>query len=304
MRVVLCPSAFTLTFTLSATSMLWGGQSKRAGPCYASVRGGTEHDNGSGHSALPNGPVSRQGIKAEQAARHGVVRSTLCSPPYQSETEPAPYPTEPLASEAPPSDSLLPLAAESEQLGDRTAARSSPQLDLFRQRFVVSHDFLIRMPLESNTMLRAFVALPHLSGCIQTKVEAFRPRSTMRWSEDAERMLSLPNAGGSSLYSECLSFEMLSRAFGATLERTEMEARPAPPRPAARQPVPRTAAPKRAGRSHLRQPAEPASLAHSLCSLHPRQLSYVPGSKITDFAVNVYDGARIGVSVTRAFKFR
>ena len=41
-------------------------------------------------------------------------------------------------------------------------------------------------------------------------------------------MLGLPNAGGSSLCSEALSFEMLARAFGARLEMTEMELRYTP----------------------------------------------------------------------------
>ncbi|KAI1318042.1 hypothetical protein EDD11_007276 [Mortierella claussenii] len=55
------------------------------------------------------------------------------------------------------------------------------------------------------------------------------PRGTrfddMNWSPDALRMLHLPNAGGSSLLSEVLSCEMLSRCLGASLANTEMEIR-------------------------------------------------------------------------------
>jgi hypothetical protein len=40
----------------------------------------------------------------------------------------------------------------------------------------------------------------------------------VRWSPDAARMLEMPNAGGSSLVSEALAFEVLARAFGASLE--------------------------------------------------------------------------------------
>ncbi|KAF9936608.1 hypothetical protein BGZ67_002198 [Mortierella alpina] len=53
------------------------------------------------------------------------------------------------------------------------------------------------------------------------------PRGTlfddMDWSPDALRMLTTPNAGGSSLLSEVLSLEMLSRCLGAHLAKTEME---------------------------------------------------------------------------------
>lgn len=36
-------------------------------------------------------------------------------------------------------------------------------------------------------------------------------------------MLLQPNAGGTSVYSEVLSFEMMRAAYGATLQKTEME---------------------------------------------------------------------------------
>ncbi|KAF9952244.1 hypothetical protein BGZ72_006418 [Mortierella alpina] len=53
------------------------------------------------------------------------------------------------------------------------------------------------------------------------------PRGTqfddMDWSPDSIRMLTTPNAGGSSLLSEVLSLEMLSRCLGAHLAKTEME---------------------------------------------------------------------------------
>ena len=39
----------------------------------------------------------------------------------------------------------------------------------------------------------------------------------------SERMLSLPNAGGSSIASEALALEVLERAFGARLVMTESE---------------------------------------------------------------------------------
>ena len=68
-------------------------------------------------------------------------------------------------------------------------------------------------------------------------------------------MLALPNAGGSSLLSEALALELLARAFGASLEKTELE------------------------------------------------LLYSHGSKMTDFAINLFGGYQLGVSVTRAYKW-
>ena len=104
------------------------------------------------------------------------------------------------------------------------AGTKDAEIELFRHRFLVSSDLCIRLPIEAATLLRAFVVHSHLSGVIHLQLEAFRPLSRMLWSPDAQRMLSLPNAGGgSSLVSETLAFELLARAFGASLERTELE---------------------------------------------------------------------------------
>ncbi len=98
-----------------------------------------------------------------------------------------------------------------------------PQQQLFRNRFIVAKDFLIRIPLDAGRQVREFVLLSHLAGCVQLGVEAFRPLDSVHWSGSALRMLMEGNAGGSSLISEVLAFEMLARAFGAHLEKTEKE---------------------------------------------------------------------------------
>ena len=108
------------------------------------------------------------------------------------------------------------------------------QQELFRHRLYVCPDMLIRLPIEATSEMRALVSDgmdeanaidPDDDGarCIHTHLEAFRPRETVRWSPDAQRMLLAPNGGGSSVLSEALSFEMLARAFGAQLQKTEME---------------------------------------------------------------------------------
>jgi len=70
----------------------------------------------------------------------------------------------------------------------------------------------------------------------------------------AHKIISTPNAGGNSIFSEAISFEILSFMCSAILRCTEME------------------------------------------------ISYMPGSKITDFFVSA-DGHDFAVSVTRAMKY-
>lgn len=53
--------------------------------------------------------------------------------------------------------------------------------------------------------------------------EAMVGKSKMRLSPGAEKMLYTPNAGGNSVWSEVLSYEMLFANYGAQLRRTEME---------------------------------------------------------------------------------
>ena len=107
------------------------------------------------------------------------------------------------------------------QLPQHLAAQQ--QSELFRHRFLVATDMVIRLPLDAGSMLERFVREPHgiESGCVHSQLEVLRPQ--IRWCRDSERMLSLPNAGGSSIASEALALEVLERAFGARLVMTESE---------------------------------------------------------------------------------
>ncbi|KAF9987840.1 hypothetical protein BGZ75_010389 [Mortierella antarctica] len=60
---------------------------------------------------------------------------------------------------------------------------------------------------------------------INTSIPRGMSFDEMDWCPDSMRMLATPNAGGSSLLSEVLSCEMLSRCLNATLAKTEMEIR-------------------------------------------------------------------------------
>lgn len=78
----------------------------------------------------------------------------------------------------------------------------------------------------------------------------------MNLSADGTKIRDVPNAGGSSVISEVLSFEVLQKCFKAKLLKTEME------------------------------------------------VSYFPeGGSITDYVCEIF-GTKVGVSVTRAMKFR
>jgi len=97
-------------------------------------------------------------------------------------------------------------------------ARQKEQ-QLFRHRFLVCNDgMVIRLPLNGIKVLRNLVKRHEASGIVHTQVEAFRPRHKLRWSADASRMMTLGNAGGSSLESEVLSLEVLARSFGAQVQ--------------------------------------------------------------------------------------
>lgn len=61
------------------------------------------------------------------------------------------------------------------------------------------------------------------SGLIVTDFQAFRNTDTMSLSQSAQKIRDVPNAGGNSVVSEVLSFELFSRCFGARLLKTEME---------------------------------------------------------------------------------
>ena len=149
-----------------------------------------------------------------------------------------------------------PLSAAARGSAPSAGAAQAGEQTLFRHRFLVNQDFCIRMPLDAQSLLYSCTMNADLSGYMELQLEAFRPLAKVRWSPDARRMLSLPNAGGSSLVSEALALELLARTFGASLKKTETE------------------------------------------------LVYHPGSKMTDFAIDVFGGYPLGVSVTRAYKWR
>lgn len=61
------------------------------------------------------------------------------------------------------------------------------------------------------------------SGYLVTYFEQMKHFNRMKFTSDGYRILNTPNAGGSSIISETLSFEILKKYFNAKLLKTEME---------------------------------------------------------------------------------
>ena len=55
------------------------------------------------------------------------------------------------------------------------------------------------------------------NGLVSTDFHPFHSMETMNLSESAQKLRDVPNAGGNSVVSEVLSFEMLKNCAGATL---------------------------------------------------------------------------------------
>lgn len=84
-------------------------------------------------------------------------------------------------------------------------------------------DFTIRFPVKQNFRLKKLVTDVENNGVVSTELLNCRNMESMSLSDAACRMRDLPNAGGNSVVSEVLSFEMLQKCFGAQLLKTEME---------------------------------------------------------------------------------
>ncbi|XP_038065949.1 AAC-rich mRNA clone AAC4 protein-like [Patiria miniata] len=129
------------------------------------------------------------------------------------------------------------------------ALNPSPPVHLY-----IGINFAVR--LHHNFRFQRHVTNINERGFIWTQFESFRHVSMMDLSAGGFKILNIPNAGGNSVDSEVLSFELLHRCFGAQLLKTEME------------------------------------------------VAYYPeGGSITDYTCLMF-GTRLGVSVTRAMKFK
>jgi len=85
-------------------------------------------------------------------------------------------------------------------------------------------DFAVNYPCSST--FKVFGCLEDMSkgGITKNTFHCFMDqKEKLQLCQGSQRILNLPNAGGNSVWSEVLSFELLNSLYGATLMRTEME---------------------------------------------------------------------------------
>jgi len=101
-------------------------------------------------------------------------------------------------------------------------------------KHIFTEDYMIRMTLDNgfrfmdslnNERKPCFITnqmIDHHRGVVTSNAEQFG-RLTRNLSMGGHCILNEPNAGGTSLYSEVLSYEVMNKCFGARLDLTEME---------------------------------------------------------------------------------
>ena len=85
----------------------------------------------------------------------------------------------------------------------------------------ISNDFTVR--LRQYFKLHRLVQDSDEKGLVQNVFSPIRDVKQMVLSDPAKKIRDVPNAGGNSVVSEVLSFELLKRCFGAQLIKVKLE---------------------------------------------------------------------------------
>ena len=85
----------------------------------------------------------------------------------------------------------------------------------------ISNDFTVR--LRQYFKLHRLVQDSDEKGLVENVFSPIRDVKQMILSDPAKRIRDVPNAGGNSVVSEVLSFELLKRCFGAQLIKVKLE---------------------------------------------------------------------------------
>lgn len=88
--------------------------------------------------------------------------------------------------------------------------------------------FCVRDPQSNYFKVRSSVTRIEKPSLLFNKFKALCLPHRKTLTEGGLRLLETPNAGGNSVWSEVMSFEVLNGLFGASLKRTEMEIKYAP----------------------------------------------------------------------------
>jgi hypothetical protein len=114
-------------------------------------------------------------------------------------------------------------------------AQGTPTVGAFGSTFVLAPAWSLRMGAEDPVLMPAFCRVDGMAIYITAELqlkhtpalgssdELQRRQALQTLSADAARVRDEDNAGGSSMISECMSMDVLHRAFGARLLKTEME---------------------------------------------------------------------------------
>lgn len=87
---------------------------------------------------------------------------------------------------------------------------------------LINENFLIECN-QTTSQVEKLICDKNKSGFIISYFHQIKPYKSIELTKEALRMQNVPNAGGSSVESEVLSFEFFKKFFNATLLYTEME---------------------------------------------------------------------------------
>ncbi|KAH9500203.1 AAC-rich mRNA aac4 protein [Bulinus truncatus] len=85
----------------------------------------------------------------------------------------------------------------------------------------IGENFVVQM--KGWFWLPALISEDSVGGIVTTNFIPRKELAQMHLTTGGYRLLTVPNAGGSSVISEVLSFELMGRCFSAKLKKTEME---------------------------------------------------------------------------------
>lgn len=88
---------------------------------------------------------------------------------------------------------------------------------------IESDDMTVSTNIPSAEVLRSIANTIHRPAMLQQEAKLHTEFNRVKLSPGSLRIRDTPNAGGNSVLSETLSFEILRRCFGAELLQTEME---------------------------------------------------------------------------------
>jgi len=89
--------------------------------------------------------------------------------------------------------------------------------------YFLRNEFTITSPFRNHFELEAAVLDDSRTAFVTNEIVFHKQKESIAFNEGSMRIFTVPNAGGNSIWSEALSYEILANLFNAKLQRTEME---------------------------------------------------------------------------------